>query len=113
MDDKPNLLDSLLESATDYGKVSFELLKLKAIDKTTDVVSTAIPLAVFILLILSFLLFLNLGIAFWLGEIFGKVFYGFLVVSAFYLVIGIIIHFFLNKWFKRLVGNYLVRQMLK
>jgi hypothetical protein len=113
MDDKPNLLDSLLESATDYGKVSFELVKLKAIDKTTDVVSTAIPLVVFILLILSFLLFLNLGIAFWLGEIFGKVFYGFLVVSAFYLVSGIIVHFFLNKWIKKLVGNYLVRQMLK
>jgi hypothetical protein len=113
MEDKNNLLDSLLESATDYGLTSFELIKLKALDKSTDIVSSLIPYSVFILLISSFLLFLNLGIAFWLGELLGKLYYGFFLVAGFYILAGLIIRFFLYNWIKRLIGDYFVKHMLK
>lgn len=113
MEENANLLELLLERATDYGKTSVELVKLKAIDKTTDLVSSIIPLSVFILLISASLLFLNLGIAFWLGEILGKVFYGFFIVAAFYIIMGLIIRVFLNKWIKRLVGDYFIKRILK
>jgi hypothetical protein len=113
MEDKNNLLDSLLESATDYGLTSFELIKLKALDKSTDIVSSLIPYSVFILLISSFLLFLNLGIAFWLGELLGKLYYGFFLVAGFYILAGLIIRFFLFNWIKRLIGDYFVKHMLK
>jgi hypothetical protein len=103
----------LLERATEYGQTSIDLVKLKTLDKTTDIVSSFIPLSVVILFIVSFLLFLNLGIAFWLGEILGKTFYGFFIVAAFYFLAGILIHLFLNKWIKKLVGDYLVRRLLK
>jgi hypothetical protein len=113
MEDKTNLLDSLLESATDYGITSYELIKLKALYKSSDIISSLIPLSFFVLLIASFLLFLNLGIALWLGELLGKLFYGFFLVAGFYILAGIIIRFFLYKWIKMLVGNYFVKQMLK
>ena len=32
---------SLLERATEYGKTSIELVKLKTLDKTTDIVSSS------------------------------------------------------------------------
>ena len=107
------MLDSLLESATDYGITSFELIKLKTLDKSADIVSSLIPFYVFILLIASFLLFLNLGIAFWLGELLGKLYYGFFLVAGFYILAGIIIRFFLYKRIKRLVGDFFVKHMLK
>lgn len=113
MEGDTNLLEKLLESATDYGKTSIELVKLKALDKLTDIVSSIIPLSVFILLISAFLLFLNLGIAMWLGEMMGKMFYGFFIVAAFYIITGLIFHFLLNKWIKKLIGNYVVKRMLK
>jgi hypothetical protein len=56
---------------------------------------------------------MNVGIALWLGELLGKVFYGFFAVAAFYILIGIIIHFFLNKWIKRLIGDYFIKRILK
>jgi hypothetical protein len=56
---------------------------------------------------------LNLGIAFWLGEILGEVFYGFFIVAAFYILTGLIIRIFLNKWIKRLVGDYFIKRILK
>jgi hypothetical protein len=113
MEDNADLLESLLERATDYGKTSIELVKLKSIDKIADIVSSIIPLSVFILLVSAFLLFLNLGIALWLGELLGKLFYGFFVVAGFYIFCGLIIRFFLNNWIKKLVGDYFIKRILK
>lgn len=113
MEDNKKLVESLLEKATEYGKTSYELVKLKVLDKTSDVVSTFIPHSVVFILIASFMLFLNLGLAFWLGEILGKTFYGFFVVSGFYVITGIVIHFFMHKWLKKIVGNYFIKQVLK
>ena len=107
------MFELLLERATDYGKSSLELAKLKTIDKTTEIVSSLIPLSVAVLLILTFLLFLNLGLALWLGEILGKIWFGFFVVAAFYGFIGIVIHFFMHKWLKKLICNYIIKQVLK
>jgi hypothetical protein len=113
MDDKADLLETLIDRATDYGKASFDLAKLKALDKTTDIVSSIVPASLFILLVSAFFFFLNMGIALWLGDILGKMFYGFFVVAGFYILVGLIIHFFLNKWIKRLVGDYFIKRILK
>jgi len=112
-DDNEKLIESLLERVTDYGKTTCELVKLKALDKTTDAVSSFIPHSFVLVLIAIFMLFANLGLALWLGEIIGKTFYGFLVVAAFYGIMGMIIHFFMHKWIKKLVSNYIIKQLLK
>ncbi len=112
-DDNAKLIESLLERVTDYVKTTYELVKLKALDKTTDAVSSFIPHSFVLVLIAIFMVFANLGLALWLGEIFGKIFYGFLVVAAFYGIIGMIIHFFMHKWIKKLVSNYIIKHLLK
>jgi len=113
MEENGKLLDSLLETASDYGKTSLELVKLKTIEKTSDVISSLVPHSVVFILIALFLFFLNLGIALWLGDILGKAFYGFFVVAAFYILAGIVIHFFMHKRIKNLVGNYFIKNVLK
>ncbi len=113
MQDIADSIESLLESAAEYGKTSYELVKLKTIDKTSDVVSSLIPHAVVFLIFMSFLLFLNLGLAFWLGEIFGNMFYGFFVVAAFYGIIGLALHFFMHNSIKKKISDYIIIQALK
>jgi hypothetical protein len=113
MEDKAKPLESLLNSATEYGITTYELLKLKALDKTSDVVSSVVPHSAVLIILSSFMLFLNLGIALWLGEILGKIFYGFLIIAGFYLITGVIMHFLMYKWLKKLVCNYVIKQMLK
>ena len=113
MEEKTNLLKSLLDVATDYGETSIEVVKLKVLDKTTEIISSLAPLSIVIVFLLSFLLFVNLGIAFWLGEILGKTFYGFLVVAGFYIIVAIFIRIFLYNWIKKLVGDYMVKRLLK
>lgn len=113
MEDNAKLIESLLERATEYGKTSFELAKLKTLDKATDIVSTLIPHSIVLILIATFMLFINLGLSIWLGEILGNIFYGFLVIAAFYGITGMIIHFFFHKWLKKLVSNYIIQQFIK
>ncbi len=80
MDEKEKLIESLLEKSIDYGKTSFELVKLKVLDKTSNVVSSFIPHSAVFFLVASFMLFLNLGLALWIGELLRK------LISAFSLL---------------------------
>jgi hypothetical protein len=113
MEDYEKMIESLLEKAAEYGKTSFELAKLKALDKTSDVVSSLVPQSIVLVLIAIGLLFLNFGLAVWLGDILGKLYFGFFVVAAFYGVSGIIIRFFMHDWLKKMVRNNFIKQVLK
>jgi fatty acid desaturase len=113
MEENTKLIESLLEKAAEYGKTSYELVRLKTVDKTSDLVSSFIPNSVVFLFVASFMLFLNLGLAFWLGEILGRPFYGFFVVAAFYCIAGIIFHFFMHKWIKKIVYHNIIKKALK
>jgi hypothetical protein len=113
MEDSKKLLESLVDRVTDYGKTSYELVKLQAVDKSSDVVSSVIPHTVVLILASSFMLFFNLGLAFWLGEILGKLFYGFFIVAAFYILVGLIVHLFMHKQLKEMIRNYVIKQLLK
>lgn len=113
MEDNANLFESLIERTVEYGKTSLELEKLKAVDKTSDIVSTFVPNSIVAVLILSFMLFFTAGLALWIGEILGKIYYGFFVLAAFYGITGIFMHFVMHKWLKNLVCNNFIKQMLK
>jgi len=112
MKNNPEIIESLLEKATDYGKTSLELIKLQAIDKTSDKISSLAPYSALIFVSSCFLLFLNLGVALWLGEVFGKIYLGFFTVAGFYVVVGLIMYFFMRKWIKRVLNDFIIKQLL-
>jgi hypothetical protein len=113
MDENTILVESLLEKTTEFVKTSIELAKLKALDKTADVVSTLIPQTIVFIMVVTFVIFLNLGIALWLGDILSNSYYGFFVVAVFYALVGAIVHFFFRKIIKRNIANIIVKQLLK
>jgi fatty acid desaturase len=112
MEENTKLIESLIERAAEYGKTSIELVKLNAVDKTSDMVSSFIPHTVVFVFIASFMIFFNLGLAFWIGEILGTVYFGFFVVASFYIVSGMVVHFFLHKRFKKYIYNAIIKQLL-
>ena len=92
MEEKTNLIEPLLERAEEYGKTSYELLKLKALDKTADVASTLISRAAVVLVLSIFIVLVNIGLSLWLGDVLGKSYYGFFCVAGFYVIIGIVLY---------------------
>lgn len=113
MEDNNKLIESLLKRATEYAKASYELAKLKAINKISEIAASLIVNSIVFVLFASFMVFLNLGLALWLGEILGKIYYGFFVVAAFYVLLGLILQVFFNKCLKKRIVNYIVKQALK
>ena len=113
MTEKTNAFESLLERATDYGKTSFELAKLQALEKISNFISSFIPHSIGFILFLTFMLFINLGAAMWLGEILGKIYFGFFAVATFYIFIAIVFRLFMFKWIKRIMCNYVINQAIK
>ncbi len=113
MEQNAKMLESLLEKAEDFGKTSLELVKLKTLDKTSQIVSTFIPYSVVFILVASFMIFLNLGLAFYLGDILGKTYFGFFVIAAFYILTWLVFYVFFHKRLKKYICNSIINQMLK
>jgi hypothetical protein len=64
-------------------------------------------------MISMFALVLNLGVALWLGELLGKSYYGFFIVAAFYLLAGLVLHFFLQRWIRKPISDLIITQALQ
>ena len=111
MEDKANLIEPLIERAQEYGKTSYELLKLRALDKTADMGSTLIVHSIILVVLSMFVLIINIGIALWLGDILGKSYYGFAIVGTFYLIVGIFL-MFIQAGIKVRVSNSIIKQAL-
>jgi hypothetical protein len=113
MKEDPTLIDTLFKRVTEFSMTYIELIKLKNLDRASEIISSIFPDFIVSTLILTFLLFINLGLAFWLGDVLGKVYWGFLLVAGFYFVLGLVFHFFMRGWVKKTASNYFVKQFFK
>lgn len=112
MEDKINFLEPLIERAKEYTKASFELYKLQILDKIASTVSSFISRSIVVVILFLFLATLNIGVALWLGELLGKLYYGFFCVAGFYAIMGGVLYFWMHEWIKKRISNSIVLQML-
>jgi hypothetical protein len=111
MHTKPTMIEPLIERVEEYSKTSFELIKLKSLAKTAEVTSTLISRSLLVIVLSFFALTLNIAIALWLGDLLGKSYYGFLIISSFYALIAIIL-FLIHPMIKGRISNSIISQML-
>ena len=57
-------------------------------------------------------IFLSIGVSFWLGEKLNNISYGFLIVAGFYAFAGIVFYLIFFKSIKKLISNSIIRKML-
>jgi hypothetical protein len=113
MENQKTSLEVLVERIEAYAKTSLKLLRLKATDKVAELVSDmASGLTMAVLLILVFVN-LNIGIALFLGDLFGKMYLGFLAVSGLYACFGLLVYFFRSTLIKKPIKNLLINNLLK
>lgn len=112
MENKATFLEPLFERAEEYGKTSYELFKLKTIDKTVGIASTFVSRSIAVIFFLMFILIANIGIALWLGDLLGKLYYGFFCVAGFYMIIGTVLYFFMYEGIKKRISSIIISQIL-
>jgi hypothetical protein len=113
MEDQKNQMELLFEKASDYLETRLDLFKLKATQKSTDVISSLASRLILILIISLVVFMVNIGLALLLGEALGKSYYGFFVLGGFYLLVGVIFQAFKNKWVEEPVSNAIIKKLTK
>ncbi|RKS93992.1 hypothetical protein BC952_1853 [Flavobacterium limicola] len=113
MENNATTIEMLFKRAEDYTRTTVELTKLHAVDKAADVMSSLISRLAVSIVFAMFALLANIGLSLWIGELVGKLYYGFFIVSSFYLLIAIILYIFKNEWIKTPISNFMIVKMLK
>lgn len=101
-------IETLIETTEAYAKTSLQLAKIHLQEILTRIISRLIIRLILVCVFLFFILLFNIGIALWLGEVTGSNYYGFFIVAGFYLVLGFIVHFFLQDPVKKSITNFIV-----
>ena len=106
-----NKAEELLLQLKAYFTTEIELAKLTAADKFSKLVSNLIAIVLAATVLLLFILFASISLAFFIGELMYKTWAGFLIVGAFYLLIGIIIWITRGKFITNPIMNSIIRQL--
>ena len=111
MEKQPNHIGSLFEKAEEYLDTKMDLFKLKAIDKSSDIVSSIAARLVIALFVASCFLMFNIGLALVIGRSVGEIYYGFFIVAGFYLVLIAVLYSLRDKWLKAPISNLIIKSI--
>jgi hypothetical protein len=113
MENSLTTLEKLVQKAEVYGKTTLELHKHKTIFKSAEIGSRLAVKAIVAAFFCLFSIFVNIGLSFWIGKELGEAYLGFFVVSAIYLVIGILAYLFRKSLIESPVCNNIIKQLQK
>ena len=113
MEDLAKSVDMLYEKAKKYTETSAELLALKTVDKSADVLSSLITIVLIVIVVAMFTLFINVGLSLFIGTLLNEYYLGFIIISAFYLVLALVLYMFKDKFIKIPVTNLIIVKLLK
>jgi hypothetical protein len=97
----------------DYINTRIDLIKLQVAEKTSKIIAGFIAGIAVAIVFLMFFLFVNISIAYLLGEWIGKIWAGFLIVSGLYLFLGIFIWTTRNKLIRIPIMNKMIETLFK
>ncbi|KIO45748.1 phage holin family protein [Sanguibacteroides justesenii] len=103
----------LKEDLLTYAELKLELLKLHTYERVSKVIAILSFGIVLILLAFFTVLFLFLGLGFYLGELLNSTALGFIVVAGIYLIFFVIIAFFKERIRMKVVNEILISMMAK
>lgn len=106
-------IEILFEEATAYSKTTIELIRLVAISKTADLLSLITAGLVITLITAVFAVFMNIGVAMWLGEVLGKLYYGYFIVGGFYGLLALLLVGLRKQLIIRPINNAIITLLQK
>jgi hypothetical protein len=110
MQQNSNFIELLLERIVQFGQLNIDLFKLKFLDKASFLIANLIARFLLWTMVSLFTICLSIAVALWLGDILGKNYYGFFIVSLFYGLIAIFI-WLLQSAIKLRVSNWIIAKI--
>ena len=99
----------LFEKGENFSKTTIELYKLKLAEQSANLVSFLVIRLMFLLIFFLVVFMLSIGISLFIGDLIGKIWLGFIIVSF----INIAISYLLYSYRTRLVKAPITKLMVK
>lgn len=105
--------DDLFERAKDYIQTYIELKKLTLIQSVVKAVGGLVSALALAIVVFFFVVFLSVALGCYLGEVLGSMSSGFFIVTAFYLLLAIIVLLIRVNYIQNPVINALIKNIFK
>ncbi len=105
--------ENIIDRVENYVKTSSELYALKLTDKIATVVSSMITQLLIGTLAIIVLFMLAMGLAFWIGDLMGHNYLGFLIIGGGIGVITLILYLMRQKLIRKPVMDNIISEILK
>ncbi len=86
-----NNIGELTKNIKEYGYTQYEFIRLSVILRVSAIAADLVSNILVVCLFFLFLLFISLGLGFYISTLMGSYFYGFSIIAAFYLLVGLIV----------------------
>ena len=113
MTDDTTPIATLFERAENYSKTTIKLLKLHAVDKTAEIVSSLFSMLLVAMTVVLSIIIVSIGLALWIGKELGDTYYGFFIIGGIYMLVAVIFRIFREQLLKYPVSNSIIKQMMK
>lgn len=108
MEEKATLIGSLFEKTEDYAKSSIDLLKLKALDRSTNALSSVASICIILIATMCIIMMVNIGAALWISKLMNSSYSGFFIVALFYAVLSVVLYIFREQIIKTPINNRII-----
>ncbi|MFD0795098.1 phage holin family protein [Mucilaginibacter litoreus] len=102
----------IIDQLKEYAETRFKLIKYEVIERGTSIVADIITDIIIVICGVLAFLFASFTLALWLGDVLNSYWKGFGCVTAFYLLIAIVIAV-AKRGFERPIINMMIRKLFK
>lgn len=106
-----NQVEALFEEFKDYVSLRLQITQLKYSSKTSLVTSSVLTYMLISMVVFFFVLVLTIGIALCIGNLLGEWYLGFLIMAGIYLMLGLVIFTFRNRWIRIPLNNLIIKEI--
>ena len=105
--------ENIIDQAEQYIKTNTELYALKVTDKVATVVSSLITKLIIGTLAFIVVFMLSMGLAFWIGDLMGQDYLGFLIIGGFMGIVTLILYSMRHKAIRKPLMDEMISEILK
>lgn len=104
---------TIIDKAKEYVHVRTELSVLNAVDKGSKLFAGMVTDGLVLILFVLTILFGSLALGFYLSEVLGNTYAGFLIIAGFYLLAALILNSIKEKYIEKRIINAVIEKFFK
>ena len=113
MEGKTPNTKQILDEVEQVVLIRLEILKLKLIGKSSEMMAVFMSNLIVLLSLVLFLVFLSVALALAIGDWLGNPYYGFLCIAVLFGMLWVVLHWFKRNWLKRKITDATLSQIFE